>query len=162
MRNIFRVFIAMLLMMGTFTLCSCHKMSGEETIDKGEELAVEIQDGFAYMGKKEDVEAGMRTIQKNSRIDPADDYVISARRSFREGDYSTAEKECLEALRTAKHKIVFSSAHRTLLNIYEITKRYELAIKEIDWLLENVSVYAKPELIEKRKKLQKIIEGSEK
>lgn len=157
MRKIYFVFTTIFVTINVVLLCSCQKVQNDELKDKKRELVVDSQDGIMHIGTKKDVEAGMRTLRDNSRLDPADDYVMSARRNYKKGNYKKAEQECLKALKTAKHKIVFSSAHRTLLNIYETTGEYELAIKEVDWLLEHVSVYAKPGLIEKREELQELL-----
>ena len=40
---------------------------------------------------------------------------------------------------------------------YEATKRYELAIKEIDWLLDHVNEHAKPDLLKKKTDLEKLL-----
>lgn len=116
--------------------------------------------GIVIVGTKEQVEGTKKAMTK--LIDPADDYAISARGYYNEGNYEKAEQECLKAIRLGKHKIVHISAHGTLLKVYEATKEYELAIKEINWLLENVSIHAKPGLIEKKKELQvRLVEAKE-
>jgi tetratricopeptide (TPR) repeat protein len=158
MKNIFFIGASILIMVNIASLCSAKKAISKESENKKRELVVEIQDGVVHVGDKKDVEEGMKTMRRNDLVDPAYDYAILARNYYDEGNYEEAEKQCLKALKDGKKKIVFRSARRTLSYVYEATGRYDLAIKEIDWLLENVNVHAKPALVEKRKELQKLID----
>ena len=121
---------------------------------------ITFDQGVTLIGTKTHIE-GARTAMKEL-VDPAVNYVIAGRNYYDNGDLKRAEEECLKALKTAKHSDVFRLAHRTLLHVYEATNRYDLALQEIDWLLDNVNEHAKPELLQCKERLQKLLQEQQK
>jgi len=113
------------------------------------------QDGVMLIDTKEDIEGAKKAARE--LVDPANDYALEARRQYKQKQYDQAEQKALKAIKEAKHNIVRLSGHNTLLDIYEATKRYELAIKEIDWLLGHVNEHAKPDLLKKKAELEKLL-----
>ena len=159
-RKFFNILILFLSVGSLVFICSCEKVSRSiETKTERSEITVDGQDGIIFVGSKKEVETGKRNMK--GLIDPADDYVMDARQYYRKGDYQKSEEYCKKGLREAKHNIVKLSGHNTLLDIYKATRRYNLAIQEIDWLLANVNEYAKPDLIKQKEKLQELLKTQE-
>lgn len=134
------------------------------------EIAVEAvaskdkKQAFILAGTPEEVARGKEMYENMDKlVDPAYDRALNAWDLYKQEKYSEAEKEALRALKEARHDISRTSAHNTLLDIYEATKNYVGAIKEIDWLLDgHVNEYAKTELLERRQKLQKLLQEQQK
>jgi tetratricopeptide (TPR) repeat protein len=129
---------------------------------KTEKLTVDVSSeyGVTFIGTEKDVEGGKRAMGK--LVDPADSIVLNARELFRNGKYVEAEREVLKALKLAKHSIVRHLAHHTLLEIYEKTDKYDLAIEEIDILLDYVNEQTKIELLQRKENLQKMFQEQQK
>ena len=156
-----RVFIITIIIIsvvvGTLSACSAQKIPKETNELKKEKIVVDglPEEGVMFVGTQEQV--GKTKNDMKELIDPAYDNAILAREYYDKKDYVKAEQECLKALQLGKQGVVKASAHRTLSYIYEATERYDLAIKEIDWLLNNVNEYAKAELLQKRQKFQEML-----
>lgn len=131
--------------------------SREDSKYKNDKIVIDglPKEGVVMVGTKEQVSGAKKDAKE--LIDPANDYAMEARRLYKQKQYDQAEQEALKAIMEAKHNIVRLSGHNTLLDIYEVTKKYALAIKEIDWLLSNVNEHAKPELLKKKADLEKLL-----
>jgi len=113
------------------------------------------ENGVVFVGSKEQVEGAKKDMKE--LIDPAYDHAVLARRYYENKEYDKAEQKCLKALELGKQGVVKTSAHRTLSYVYEATKKYDLAIKEINWLLDHVNEHAKPDLLKKKADLEKLL-----
>jgi tetratricopeptide (TPR) repeat protein len=149
--------VILLTLLGISSDCLAQNTTRETNESEKDAIVVEgaLEKGTIFVGTKDQIEGTKRSMKE--LMDPADDYAIRARDYYDRGDYDKAEQECLQALQLAKQGYVKTSAHRTLSYIYEKTKRYDLSIKEIDWLLQNVNEYAKPDLLKKKVELEKIL-----
>lgn len=124
------------------------KITIETTFDEGN------KHGYMFVGSPEEIS---KQKEMNELVDPVVDIVMNADDQYKKGNYGEAEKEALKALKLAKHGIVKHMAHNILMKTYETTKNYKSAILEIDWLLQHVNEYAKPDLLKKRAELEKLL-----
>jgi len=139
---------------------SCHSAqdAAKDGKAKGEnQIVVEgmPKNDAVLIGTKEQIEGTKKDMKE--LVDPAYDHAVLARKYYINKEYDEAEQECLKALELGKQGVVKTSAHRTLSYVYEATKKYDLAIKEIDWLLQHVNEYAKPDLLKKKAALEQML-----
>jgi hypothetical protein len=156
--QVIAIFIG-LIMLGTISACSQDKPKGNSARQKDKIIVDTLPEkGIMLVGDNKQVEGTKKDIAE--LIDPADDIAINAWELYKQKKYSDAEKEALRAIRGARQHIVKFSAHNTLLDIYEATNNYDAAVKEINWLLKNVNEQTKIMLIEKRKKIEELLQKS--
>lgn|GEM_PF-2929720 len=148
--------------LGISVACLLQTTSQKGNSSQSNEIMVESVSGkeIVLIGTKEQIERTKKDMKE--LIDPADDIAINAWELYKAKKYDEAEKEALKAIREAKQHIVKFSAHKTLLDIYEATDKHEAAINEINWLLDNVNEHAKPELLQCKERLQKLLQEQQK
>jgi tetratricopeptide (TPR) repeat protein len=159
------IFLGLFITSICFVVTSCAQEVKEETLTK-DNVAMDVSfnedksTAYVFTGTKTQVEKGKRSFEDfQKKVDPALDIVLKVEDYYKNGEYDRAEATAQRALEQSKTSIVNNLAHSWLLDIYEVTKKYPQAIEEINWLLEHVNQYAKPALIEKKKQLQKILDG---
>lgn len=158
-----KVMIVIFLCSMCLVTSSCAQQKTEDNVVTEEVHEETTNSTMIFSGTKEEVEAGKKMYEAGKKIiDPAFDIVLLAERYYDKGDYEAALKETNKALKMSKSPIVDRAAHRNLLDIYKATEKYDLAIGEIDWLLDNVNEHAKPELLKKKEELQKLLSEQEK
>lgn len=153
------IFIIMIVAMLLHTLSACLSQD-DAKVDKENKKDEIVVKGLpaksvVLIGTKEQAEGTKKDMEE--LIDPAEDIAINAWELYKKGNYSEAEKEALKAIGLSKHGIVKHTAHNTLLNIYEATNNYKLAIQEINWLLQHVNEYAKPDLLKKKAGFEQLL-----
>jgi len=147
MKKLMYIFFLMYIFLNVCDLC----ISKEE-----ENIVLKTHDNIVVAGPNEQsVERFIEGLKKYENS--ADKYAVRGSDYYDVGEYKKAEEESLKAIKLTKNSFTLVTAHSTLADVYEVTKRYELAIKEIDWLIKNVHKRAIPDLEKKKKELQNLL-----
>jgi len=81
---------------------------------------------------KDKIDSFKNDLEKKDTLGIYQDYINSAIAYKEKGDYEKAIKEALEALKIYPNNW---TTHSVLVDLYELAGKYDLALKEYDWLI---------------------------